>query len=159
MKENTSLEQLYQEDAVLIKLCQQAERLQKKIKARKTTLARKHHIVIKSLKGIKCIEHDELLAVSGIVKGSETIIDWQGYTTDKKELKTYACADSAETVEAYDCPVCGIVLGKYSIEAYKLTSISLKQKGLIAGYFIKCSVCGTLIGFGTQGAFTEVTIK
>lgn len=158
MKENKSIKQLFSEDEALTKLCQQAEKLQKKIKERKIKTAQANHIVTKSLRGVTCIEHDEHLNVSGVVEGSETIIAWQGYTTDKKQFETYACADSTEKVEAYDCPECGIVLGKYTSEAYKLKSQSLKQQGVVAGYFIRCSVCGTLIGFGAQGAFAKVTI-
>jgi len=155
----TSLAKLYQDDAVLRKLDAAVEKLQERVKKRKILIARKNGFIGKSSKRLRCLEHGGKLAVSGAVEGSDTIISWMEYTTAHKEFNTYACAESAHRVEAYDCPVCGVVLGEYAVETYKLKSKSLKQQGAVAGSFITCSVCGTLIGYGAEGAFSKVKIE
>ena len=153
------MQQIYKNDATLQKLYEQEKKLQERIKKRKIKIAKHRQVVSASVKKLRCREHDKRLKVSGSVDGSDIIIAWQGYRIDAKEFYTYACGDSTDRVEAYDCPACGVVLGTYQVEAYKLKSQSLRQKGARAGYFIKCAVCDTLIGFGARGAFGEVQIK
>ncbi len=158
MGNHEAIKQVLNEDEALKRLYQQIEKLQAKIKKRKIKIAKDKHIIAASLNRLTCLDHNKKLKISGVVEGSDTIIAWQGYKTKKAEFNTYACNTSIEKVEAYDCPDCGIVLGKYAIEVYKLKSKSLRQKGATAGYFIKCSICDNLLGFGAQGAFVKVKI-
>lgn len=158
-KDFASLTTFYKNDAALRKLEAAMERLQDRMRKRKILIARKHGFIGRSIKRLRCLEHGGKLTVSGAVEGSETIISWMEYKTTKKEFNTYACRESAHRVEAYDCPVCGVVLGEYTVETYKLKSKSLKQQGAVAGAFIKCSVCGTLLGYGAEGAFSKVKIE
>jgi len=158
MEDYKSISQLYKEDETLKQLFDQQEKLEALIKKRKIQIAHNRHIVADSLQGLTCNDHDNKLEISGLVEGSATIIEWKNYSTDKKAFNTYACSESSEKVEAYDCPECGIVLGLYHVETYRIRSKSLKQKGAAAGYFIRCSVCDTLIGYGAQSAFGKVDL-
>ncbi len=158
MKDYTDIQRLFKEDETLKKLYKQQESLQEKIKQRKIRVAQDKQIVTECLEGLTCDDHNKHLSISGVIAGSEMLIAWKGYKTSKKEFNTYACSDGTEKIEAFDCPYCGIVLGTYHVEPYKLKSKSLRQQGAKAGYFIKCSVCDTLIGAGAKGAFGEIKL-
>ncbi len=159
MKNAQSIQQLYKDDETLRILHQQEAKIQDRIKKRKIRIAKAEHVVMEPATDPVCDEHDKKLEVSGVVDGSEIIIAWSMYDTDKQVFNTYSCSDCSDKVEAYDCPECGIVLGRYTVDAYKLKSKSLKKMGAKAGYFIRCSVCDSLIGFGATGPYGAVAIK
>ena len=122
--------------------------------------AKKEGLIVNSIDKLTCKIHpDTAFRKIDIINGSESWIN--KYDKKYKEgLNIYQCKecsknkDIKEKSKAYDCPYCGIVLGKFKTIDYFYKKEQLEKEynqvipptGLSDGLEYYCRICGTELG-------------
>lgn len=127
----------YNSDKVLRELHKKQQILEMEIIERRKELGKKAGLIFDSLSDLVCKEHPK----SRFEEIKPTYGNYLG--------KIYACKECGEKhsaldirTKAYDCPVCGIVLGEYEKRHHNDIGLLCGSEG--DDYH--CKICGTKIG-------------
>lgn len=137
-------------DEILDRLQDQQYLIDAQIKARKREIAKERGEVFDSIDELVCERHP-----GAVFKAIKTISDSLTYIPGKEnavKLNVYQCEPCGEEVsvadksKAYDCPNCGIVVGRFNTRFYRSPEESWRAFAGREGEHYHCRVCDTQLG-------------
>ena len=134
-------------DKHLEELLGKKHKVENQILQRKKEIAIEKGLVVKSILELKCEEHP-----NAIFEATEKIRDSFAYAPgkEKRHLDIYTCIGCKEKkfnkTQAYDCPNCGIVKGKFNTDSYTSDPESWEHLAGREGEHYHCTICDTQLG-------------
>ena len=118
--------------------------LEGEILKEKIEVAKKEGRVVSSVESLKCNKH----------LNSKFVVAEEGIPGSPRQGNIYFCGEcdkddvlkKSPRSEAYDCPNCGIVVGKFSKRPYRSSEASWRSLVGREGEHYHCTVCETKIG-------------